>query len=381
MAVTVVGTGLPAHKRVLLLVLAVTLGLLLIEGMTRTRQYLKYGTSANTVYTTATSVDVVSGLVVPTPSYRTRNIVINSRGFRSPELTTPKPTGTIRLAFLGGSTTFCAEVSSNETTWPHLVWKTLQQRWPNVRFDYINAAFVGYTVSESLRNLEYRIAPLEPDVVLIYEGINDLSRDTRELAKRQGVFFVRTVESNSFFSRWSLAYYLMATKLQMMIRQRDGTGPVGRLRFDPTQLSAGFHERLRNLVDNSRAAASVTAIATLSQRARAGQPRGEQARALQSLFFYNPYMSVEGLMSGVAEYNRVVRLVAGETGAVLIGDEDVIPGDDRHFIDSVHFNDTGSKAMADRVVAGLMSAAPFNALVATRAEHTSNVAQLQAGAR
>jgi len=368
----------PVYKRILLGFLAVGVTLGGIEAAARIRQYVKYGTSANTIYSTATSVDTASGLIVPRSGYRTRSIVINSRGFRSPELITPKPPGTIRLAFLGGSTTFCAEVSSNEATWPHLVWKALQDRWPNVRFDYVNASFVGYTARESLRNLQYRVAPLQPDIIVIHEGINDLSKDTRELAKKEGLFTAKTVESDGFLSRWSLACYLIVTKIKMVSRERNAVQNARRLKFDPLHLSDGFHGRLKNLVENARAVAPVTAVATTSQWARPEQPRAEQARALQSLFFYNPYMSVDGFLSGVAEYNRVVRMVSGETGTILIGDENAIPGDDQHFIDSVHFKDAGSKLMAERVVAALMTAAPFKALLATSGSHESTVPQVQA---
>jgi hypothetical protein len=65
----------------------------------------------------------------------------------------PKPAGTVRIAFLGGSTTFCAEGSSNQATWPHLVWQALQTAHPNVRFDYLNASAPGYATAALLRNL------------------------------------------------------------------------------------------------------------------------------------------------------------------------------------------------------------------------------------
>jgi hypothetical protein len=156
------------------------------------------------------------------------------------------------LAFLGGSTTFCAEVSSNEASWPHLVWKAVQDKWPNVRFDYVNAAFVGYTVHESLRNLQHRVAPPQPDVIVMYEGINDLSKDTRELAKEKGLFSEKTVESASFLSRWSLADYLIETKVKMIARQHQGGQNAGRLAFDPQRLSTGFHKRLRALVESAK---------------------------------------------------------------------------------------------------------------------------------
>ena len=58
----------------------------------------------------------------------------------------PKPPGRVRLAFIGASTTFCAEVSSDAAAWPDLVVETLHGRFPGTRFDYVNGGVPGYAV-------------------------------------------------------------------------------------------------------------------------------------------------------------------------------------------------------------------------------------------
>ncbi len=74
-------------------------------------------------------------------------------------------------------------------------------------------------------------------------------------------------------------------------------------------------------------------------------------------------MSIEDLLTGFSTYNNVIREVANEFESVLIDDESKIPGVGIHFVDSVHFTDLGSRAMADRVVEGLVSSRKFDALV------------------
>jgi len=74
------------------------------------------------------------------------------------------------------------------------------------------------------------------------------------------------------------------------------------------------------------------------------------------LFYYVPYVSVEGLLRLFDAYNRAIREAAHSTGAVLIDGEDSIPGDDVHFADSVHFTDEGARAMAARVLRTLEEA-------------------------
>jgi hypothetical protein len=116
-----------------------------LEALVRVRTYIKYGGDGPHQF----EVDSVTGLRLPKVGKNSRTVWINPLGFRSPELANPKPKGTIRVAFLGSSTTFCAEVSGNDATWPHLVWSQLKQRYPQAKFDYVNAGVVGFTLEST----------------------------------------------------------------------------------------------------------------------------------------------------------------------------------------------------------------------------------------
>src|SRR5512143_2051214 len=120
------GTGARSGRagfgaRLALLGVSLLVALLLLEGAVRVRQWMRYGTTQADAVELVT--DPATGLRIARPHMDTGRIQTNSLGFRSPELETPKPRGRVRLAFLGGSTTFCAEVSSNAVTWPALVMK------------------------------------------------------------------------------------------------------------------------------------------------------------------------------------------------------------------------------------------------------------------
>ena len=156
---------------------------LVIEGVVRARQWIKYGSPGELQEFTK---DPQTHLRVPLASSNTGRIEVNSLGFRSPELTIPKPKNSIRLAFLGGSTTWCAEVSGNKYTWPYLVWDELQKTYPQVTFDFLNAGVPGYSTKESLITLESRVAQMNPDVIVVYHATNDISYDSRNLARQKG---------------------------------------------------------------------------------------------------------------------------------------------------------------------------------------------------
>lgn len=342
--------------------LAALCGFGLAEATVRVREFLKYGSGGRDLF--ARTVDPKSGLTIPVANQDTGRVRINSLGFRGPEITGTKPASTVRLAFLGSSTTFCTENSSNEATWPHLVWKALSERYQGkVQFDYLNAGFPGYRLQEDSLNLKYRVAPLKPDVIVIYEATNDLTLDTRPLAVQQGLLHGKP-EDPGFLARHSLLYYLIEKNLQMKARQQQAVSGAARLVYDPDALAKGFHDRLKQLVEDSQAVAPVVAVATFSHKFRRDQSRQEQLRACVTSLYYMPYMSVDGLLVGFDAYNRAIRDVARETGAILIDGEDAIPGDDEHFNDSVHFKDPGSVLMARRVTVALTSASAFADLVA-----------------
>jgi lysophospholipase L1-like esterase len=332
-----------------------------LEVLVRARQYWKYGSAAPTVYNFTT--DQATGLKIPTPGSNRAGIAINSLGFRGPEIAMPKPKATVRLAFLGASTTFCAEISSNDLVWPHLVTEELRKRYPDVNFDYVNAAVPGFTTAESLKNLEARVAPLDPDVVVFYEATNDLARDTRQLAEDQGLTFENSKDT-SVLAEWSVLWFLLEKNWAFLQRHQAAQSPKTRLTFDPRETSRGFESRLEALVEQAQHEARLVVLVTFSHRMRREQSDIEKLLASELSLYYMPSLSVEGLLDGFDEYNRVIREVAERRGAVLVGGEDEIPGDEIHFADSVHFTDAGSRRMANRVASVLGSAIPFQELVA-----------------
>lgn len=342
--------------------LAVATGLL-AEATVRVRGWLKHGSAS--VLEDRFRIDPASGLRIPSADKGSKSIRIDSRGFRSPELVVPKPAGTVRIAFLGGSTTFCAEGSSNEATWPHLVWQALQTAHPNVRFDYLNASAPGYATPALLRSLQHRVRPLEPDVIVIYEATNDLSLDSAALARERGLLTSRPDEG-SWPGRYSMTWFLIEKNLTVRRRQAATANPEGKLIVDPRELSRGFEQRLMDLVTGSQEVAPVVAVGVFAPRLRRGQPLDEQRMAAITAAYYMPYLTIEGLIQGYEEYNRVIRGVARSRGAVLVETESAIPPDVVHYTDSVHFTDAGSLKMAERVSKALLGSVALSALLESR---------------
>jgi lysophospholipase L1-like esterase len=363
------GTSQPTSRRLWLAMVAVTvIGCLVIallaEAGVRVRHWLKYGDLWGVEETFA--LDPATGLRVPVKNSRTGPIVINSRGFRSPEIVVPKPAGTVRIAFLGGSTTYCSEVSSNEHTWPHLVWSAIQAQWSDATIDYVNAGVPGYTLSSLRSSLKARVAPLDPDILVIYEATNDLTGNSFDLAARQGLVREHTEESLSWLSDYSLLWYLLEKNLLVWQRQAESDAVTGLLKVDPAVLAAPFRTDLEALVREGQEVTLLVVLVTFSQRLRPGQTEEERRAAAITSRYYMPYMSSDQALAGFDAYNAVIREVAAQTGALLVEGEETILADAAHFTDSVHFTDLGSEAQAARVIRALLASDRIAELITTR---------------
>lgn len=109
-----------------------------------------------------------------TPNYQKGAKQHNQLGWRGPETTLSKPEGTFRILVLGGSTTYTEAVGDNAETFPAQMQRLLQEEHGFPQVEVINAGVPGYNSWESLVNLCFRGLEMEPDLVLVHHGANDV---------------------------------------------------------------------------------------------------------------------------------------------------------------------------------------------------------------
>ena len=123
--------------------------------------------------------DPADGLGYPTfrnyPSITTPlGLVTNRWGWRGRDIEVDKPPGTIRIAFIGGSTTI------NGHGFPHSYPEYIEH-WLNlwararelpVRFESLNLGRSGANSADLVAVVKQELLPVEPDLALYYEGAN-----------------------------------------------------------------------------------------------------------------------------------------------------------------------------------------------------------------
>ena len=107
-------------------------------------------------------------------------LVTNAYGFRGPPVPFVRKAGTVRIAFVGASTT----VGSHHLpySYPEYVghWLDLwaASNRPDLHFEILNAGRESMTSTDIAAIVRQEVAPLRPDLVVYYEGANQFDLHT-----------------------------------------------------------------------------------------------------------------------------------------------------------------------------------------------------------
>ncbi|MEL6342722.1 MAG: GDSL-type esterase/lipase family protein [Myxococcota bacterium] len=102
-------------------------------------------------------------------------VPLNASGFRGRDITTPRQSQQ-RWAVMGGSSTFCPELS-DEQTWPARLERRVHDRDGAGHVEILNLATVGWSSAEVARDLQRVVLPAAdpPELVILTSAYNNLS--------------------------------------------------------------------------------------------------------------------------------------------------------------------------------------------------------------
>jgi len=284
-----------------------------------------------------------------TPNYRRGRQAHNSLGYRGREFPVDKPDGIFRIVALGGSTTYSVTVKDNEKTFTRQLENILRDRFGTDSIEVINAGVGGYSSWESLINLQFRALDLDPDLVIIYHGTNDVHTrlvapgsykgDNSGRRKRWGAPPVSLLIKHSYLSR------IVSSNLNLDLFRREGLGSFLNAptyqganslnpASDPTALldehpPVFFRRNLINMTAIAKAHGVGVVLATWAHST-----------------VFDDYASTPHYRAGYQESNAVVKEVALEQGAWLFDFAGKMPTDRKYWADGRHVNEEGSLVKA-----------------------------------
>jgi hypothetical protein len=284
---------------------------------------------------------------------------IDKDGFIMPSRKYDRPD--LSIVFLGGSTTECMYVDE-ENRFPYLAGVILE-RETGRKINSYNGAMAGTNSLNAIDTLVNKVLPMNPQVVVFMENINDMSTiiydgtywnqktwrsPIHTVEKRKAV---RQLLAEIWFPNLQGAYLNLTRTLLRGEVDQFGHYRGKKLDVDKAKIHREFDMNLQTIVEICKIRRITPVLMTQGNRITEKPDRvvaeylnrwGEQP-GLSYREFKELYDSCTAIIREVGRRNRV--LVIDLAAAV--------PPDKNHFYDMVHFNDNGSKYAAGLIAAKL----------------------------
>lgn len=276
------------------------------------------------------------------PGFESGIFAHNSLGFRGPEIEREKPEGTFRIACIGGSSTYGHGPSSEATTWPRLLETKLRRAYPGRSIEVVNCGASGYSTFDNIGNFLLRVVDLEPDLLIVYQTINDVrcglanteyQRDNRHW---RAVFNVpqkpawsKLAEKSRTFLllRWKLSdYETLGDLAKATIACYDKGGMPNTLHEEELEC---FQRNLRSIVAGAREFGISVMLSTQA--------------------CYEEHLRHRSQQISRARHSRILRDLAASHRLYLVDNasEELMPQDRALYTNDVHLTDAGTDRLSD----------------------------------
>jgi lysophospholipase L1-like esterase len=292
------------------------------------------------------------------PDLKKESLVTNSYGYRGKEFNpVKKEKGTFRIICIGASTTFGAYISGEENTYPRQLEKMLQKKFPG-KIEVINAGICSYTSLENLFNFIINILPLDPDIVISHQGVNEVRprsypnfkndyshyRKTWSAPVLQPILY-KIIKRTYSVGTYSWLYQFLIFKLtnynKDIVYYTDRNEWLGidcwPGKLDP-KTTPTFERNMRTIAVLSKANNIKLLFATM--------PFKNNKEYQESLPKY---------VQGISEHNQIVRKITRKYRIPLAELDYKMTGDYDYFKDIVHVSEEGAKLKAEYVYEAILT--------------------------
>lgn len=274
-------------------------------------------------------------------------------GFRLPEMPRERRPGVTRIVCMGGSTTYEPFVPT-EVTWVAYLEEYLNHRFPGHPIEVLNAGVGAYNSADTFARFHYKVLDYSPDMVVNYDGINDVWPRLCPGPFENDLRNARTVMKDvsppgalsTALARRSWTYRL----LYYGIGLRGRIPSIMELTYQPFELREDVLARngtsafRRNLEDTAAICKARGIELVLSTCATDPFVYGRDPKK-------NPYAL---LVLGTEEQNEVVKAIARDRDVALVDfaalmerNDLAAPAEQRTFVDVCHTTTRGNRIKAN----------------------------------
>ena len=284
----------------------------------------------------------------------------NNVGFRGDSLVTPKPPDETRIFIIGGSTAQCLYIDDSKSL-ERVLQKELQQQFPGRKIKVYSAAKSGDATAEHIAMLSQRIIHMQPDVVVVFCGFNDL----RKSIQRYDYMHLGAVKQYSpryifmaatQFQLGRRLYYLIKRPAEEDIREKIPLATNYRELFAIQQQTLESDSiPYINARPYSVNLKTIAGICSSNGVPLVLMPNQSTWNSLADTTMRNKHWLLtvgeirykeEYLQKGLEVFNDTMRAVAAQNNVPVFDLPKAIPPSGEYFYDDCHFNNNGAIAAA-----------------------------------
>ncbi|GJM26979.1 MAG: hypothetical protein DHS20C16_33940 [Phycisphaerae bacterium] len=258
----------------------------------------------------------------------------NDLGLRNGKVTVDKPAGVYRVLCIGDSTTFGSGAGDKET-YPARLQYWLEKRYPDQKFEVLNAGVPGYSSYQARKYLEHAGFGLSPDAVVFIAGFNDTApaRPGTKRLFREGVELSDRQYAESQHRKMGLGIVLLAHRLLSSRAESKSTGDTAGDRIKRRVSLGEYQENLVWVIETCR------------------------ARRVLGMTVSWPIIQDKNAdirVKSVYAYQRAANQLAREQESVHLDLSHLGTSDPKLFIDMVHLNPKGYDIVAKGIATELV---------------------------
>ncbi|MBA2113887.1 SGNH/GDSL hydrolase family protein [Bremerella alba] len=275
----------------------------------------------------------------------TYDIDVNSLGFRGPEISVDKRPGIRRIAVMGGSSVFGYLVPGKDSASGQLVAileRQLKHDGCDVSLEVINAGVPSFTLAQCLGRFETQVAPLKPDIVVLYLGWNDiplLISETQDQPLPQAPSWLERTLAHSTL------YGVFRYRLFPAPNPQFAPPPSVSTEVVP-ESAARFREKLVAMIQAIRDSGAVPVISTQVMAA------GSQCDSLDKYLGETPEQVAHNTELG-RWLNREIQQLAEQNEVTLMDTAAAVPCSEEVLGDAIHLTAHGHQLVAETWAQGL----------------------------
>jgi lysophospholipase L1-like esterase len=276
-------------------------------------------------------------------------IKTNSLGLRSVEIPPEKSANTVRIALVGASSVMGTYTRNNEETLAAQLTTILNSQLKHSTVEVLNAGIAGYGLDDQKKLLTHLVVPLNPDIVILYPGFNDLAHYCKSES-------TPSVDSYSLVDikipKWVLTTELI-TKNTTWLRQSSDLEN----KLEPQHLdTSSYQEKLRDFFQYVSSLEDTKVLLVTNPRAfSTDMPATQQRELASSALYYYPCFSVAALNELFDSHNEMLVNKARAHNIEVYPLDVTMPKGSDMFGDSSHFSTKGTQVAAELIAPVVLS--------------------------